>query len=209
MKKQILCSLLMAAMLTGCGGTSQGNAGVTLHPPTAQPQQSGSATAAAAVEETAAPELGRPAQKDLEFTVAGQRETVPSTLYVGQGYSIYIPNLGWRLEQDFEDGVPEQHWESTQNDDVELTVAHYSGQSSQAARANFAAEHDDYVFDNLLGGEWGNPLVGSDREGDQLAFMSYDGDGMVYIVAWEYPAAEAESTGARLRQMAETFALMV
>ena len=209
MKKQTMCSLLAAAMLTGCGGPSQGNAGVTLHPPTAQPQQSGSATAAAAVEETVSPELGRPAQKDLEFLVAGQRETVPSTLYIGQGYSIYIPDHGWRLEQDFEDGVPEQHWESTRNDDVELTVAHYGGVTAQTARAAFASEHDDYVFADLLGGEWGDPLVGSDREDDKLAFMSYDGDGMVYIVAWEYPSAEAESTGARLRQMAETFALMV
>ena len=204
MKNVIVCSALLAAMLTGCGESSQGNAGVTLHPPTAQPQQSTASTTAAV-----APELGRPAAKDLKFVIAGQAETVPSTLYMGQGYSIYIPDYGWRLEQDFEDGVPEQHWESVRNDDVELTVAHYSGQTAQAARAAFLAEHNDYVLFDLKGGEWGDPLVGRSGDGNRLALMSQDGDGVVYIVAWEYPAAEEESTGARLRQMAETFALVV
>lgn len=206
MKRALICTLLLALTLSGCGQRGETTPSGTEDTPVAGEQQTPS-TAAPTTPENQPPtgEAVRPEKAGLEFTVEGESETVPATLYMGQGYSIYIPDSGWRLDRDVDDGVLQQTWESTLNDDVELTVSRYSGVTAQEARAAFAADSDDYIFEDLLGGEWGNPLAGVDDEGDVLAFMSREGDGAVYIVSWKYPARAAEGFGARLRQMADTF----
>lgn len=207
MKRAILYTLLLALGLSGCGQRAETTPPATQDTPTAQ-EQTTTTSATTGDQNPTAEELGRPEKADLTFIVEGETDTVPATLYIGQGYSIYIPDTGWRLDRGLDDGIPEETWESTLNDDVELTVSHYGGVTQQQAREAFAADNNDYLFEDLLGGEWGNPLVGIDDDGDRLAFMSTEGNGAVYIVSWKYPAAAAEGFGARLAQIAETFELM-
>ena len=155
-----------------------------------------------------AAELGREEKTELAFTVEGETELVPVTLYIGQGYSIYIPSEGWRLEKWVDDGIPEDTWESIVNDDVELTVSHYAGKTAMEARDAFVRD-EDYVFEDLMGGDLGDPLTGMDEDGDFLSFMAaQSGDGTVYVISWEYPAESAEGFGARLGQIANTFQVM-
>lgn len=208
MKRTVVYTLLLMLALSGCGQqkeTALPDTGNTL-PQEEQTQQS--ASAAVNDRSPAAAELGRPEKTDLEFVVEGETEYLPAALYIGQGYSMYIPDTGWRLETDMDDGIPEDTWESTLNDDVELTVSHYSGVSEHEARTRFAADQDGYIFEDLMGGGWGDPLMGMEADGDRVAFMSTEGNGTVYVVSWKYPAEAAEGFGVRLTQIAETFELM-
>ena len=195
-------ALLLALSLTGCGRQTAA--------PTAQiapaPQEESTAEAAPDRAPTAE-ELGRAERMDLAFSVEGETEMVSATLYTGQGYSIYIPDEGWRLEKRVDDGIPEESWESVLNDDVELTVSHYAGKTVTEARDLFLLD-EDYVFEDLLGGELGDPLTGVDEDGDHLSFMLAEGAGTVYVISWEYPAEAAEGFGVRLEQIAGTFEVM-
>ena len=200
----VLMGLLVLA-LSGCGQKTQ------TPPPAAEtpaetPAGTTGETPAGDRNPTAA-ELGREETTELAFTVEGETELIPVTLYIGQGYSIYIPSEGWRLEKWVDDGIPEDTWESIVNDDVELTVSHYAGNTAMEARDAFVRD-EDYVFEDLMGGELGDPLTGMDEDGDYLSFMVAQGADTVYVISWEYPAEAAEGFGARLGQIANTFRVM-
>ena len=200
----VLMGLLVLA-LSGCGQKTQ------TPPPAAEtpaetPAGTTGETPAGDRNPTAA-ELGREETTELAFTVEGETELIPVTLYIGQGYSIYIPSEGWRLEKWVDDGIPEDTWESIVNDDVELTVSHYAGKTTMEARDAFVRD-EDYVFEDLMGGELGDPLTGMDEDGDYLSFMVAQGADTVYVISWEYPAEDAEGFGARLGQIANTFRVM-
>lgn len=200
MKKLILILTLLLT-LSACGQNTAPSA----------PDVQTSATSE--VPETAAPaptedrnptaaELGREEKKDMVFTVEGTEETVPVTLYIGQGYSIYIPDEGWRLEKDVEDGIPEEKWESTVNDDVELRVLHLGEKTLEQAKAWVTAEEDDY---RLIEDKQGN-LGGTDEKDREVLEVRFHPSGsQMYAVVYEYPMEAAEGFGARLGQIAETF----
>ena len=109
-----------------------------------------------------------------------------------------------------DDGVAEDIWESTVNDEVELEVSRYPAAANAAladVKAGFA-KACGYVFEDLMGGDLGDPLTGMDEDGDFLSFMAaQSADGAVAVISWEYPAEAAEGFGARLTQIANTFEL--
>jgi len=196
-----IVAMLAALLLSGCGGRGE------MAPTPADPAESTTLPVGETDRNPTAQELGREEQVNLEIVAEGQTETVPAKLYVGQGYSIYIPIEGWRMDKDVDDGIPEETWESLGNDDVDLTVSHYSGMEEEEARKKFAAGCD-YAFEDLMGGDFGDPLTGVDEEGDHLSFMSVEGYDAIYIISWEYPKSTEEGFGVRLRQIADTFELM-
>ena len=199
MKKPILILTLLLA-LSGCGQTDSPAA-----PETAAPSTVPETAAPAGDRNPTAEELGRADKKDLTIMVEGTEEAVPATLYIGQGYSIYIPDEDWRLEKDVDDGIPEEKWESTVNDDVELRVLHLGEKTLEEAKAWVTAEEDDYrLIEDKQGG-----LGGTDeKDREMLEVRFYPSGSQMYAVLYEYPMEAAEGFGARLGQIAEPFEAM-
>lgn len=199
-KHHLAIALLLALTLTGCG--RQTAAPTTQTAPT--PQEESSVETAADRNPTAA-ELGREERMDMAFSVEGETEMVPATLYIGQGYSLYIPDEGWRLEQDMDDGIPEDTWESTVNHDVELRILHLGEKTLEQAKAWVTAAEDDYcLIEDKQGGMGGTDE--EDREMMEVRF--YPSGTQMYAVLYEYPMEAAEGFGARLAQIAGTFEVM-
>lgn len=199
MKKPILILTLLLA-LSGCGQTDSPAA-----PETAAPSTVPETAAPAGDRNPTAEELGRADKKDLTIMVEGTEEAVPATLYIGQGYSIYIPDEGWRLEKDMEDGVPEEKWESTVNGDVELRVLHLGEKTLEQAQEWVTAEEDNYrLIEDKQGG-----LGGTDAEDREVLEVRFHPAGtQMYAVAYQYPVEASEGFGARLSQTADTFEAM-
>lgn len=209
MKRVILSGILLTLLLSGCGGTK--TTAEKAPAPESQPPAAEQTAPAGADRSPTAAELGREDRAVLEVTVEGETEEVPAALFIGQGYSLYIPEEGWRYEKDLDDGVAEDTWESILNGEVELEVRQYPASPDRTPDAVKAAfvKGRDYVFEDLMGGGLGDPLAGVDEDGDFLSFMTAEGaDGTVYVISWEYPAEAAEGFGTRLAQIANTFQLM-
>ena len=203
MKKLILIWTLLL-VLSGCGQTTSPAVSDVPTTAPAAPETAAPAVPAADQNPTAA-ELGREEAKDLVFIVEGTEETVPATLYIGQGYSIYIPDEGWRLEKDMDDGIPEDTWESTVNHDVELRVLHLGEKTLEQAKAWVTAAEDDYrLIEDKQGGLGGTDA--EDREMMEVRF--YPSGSQMYAVLYEYPMEAAEGFGTRLGVMADTFEVM-
>ena len=198
----VLMGLLVLA-LSGCGQKAQ------TPPPAAEtpaetPAGTTGETPAGDRNPTAA-ELGREETTELAFTVEGETALIPVTLYIGQGYSIYIPSEGWRLEKWVDDGIPEDVWESVINDDVELTVLHLGEKTLAEAQAWVKAEEDDYqLVEDKQGG-----LGGTDEKDREMLEVRFHTSGStMYAVLYKYPMEAAEGFGTRLGVMADTFQVM-
>ena len=102
--KKLWIVLLSLFLLTGCGQK----------PETPVPPSDPSPTQQEPNEPPASTEPETPAradQVDLTFFVEGEEEALPATLYVGDGYSLYIPDEDWDgPEQSTESGVPTDTW---------------------------------------------------------------------------------------------------
>lgn len=189
MKYHILPLLLCAALLTGCARDVQSE----------QPAAQSGASASVQVD--------REQTAELEFHLEGQAERVCAALYAAEGYSLYIPDEGWELKSETEDGIRADRWEAVDNDEAELTVYYYDDVSAMVAKERFM-KSCGYVFTDGLGGGMGDPLYGTDDEGDILQFMVAEGvHGTTYVIAWEYPESAAEGFGVRLGVIADTFEL--
>lgn len=167
------------------------------------------AGAAVSMEESAAAETAaRPEKMELEFVAGDRVETAPASLHLGEGYSIYIPDAGWNPEQDRDDGMPEDVWESVTDDEVQVSVTRYKGIPAAEAVTIFLEEHDAFVFQELLldESEAKEPLEGVDEDGTVLNFILRSGVGDTYIVSWEYRDALG-AAASQAEQMVRTFAL--
>lgn len=202
MKKMIFLLALLLA-LTGCGQKPATPPPAAETPAAEAPAET--PTLSAGDRNPTAAELGREEKTELAFTVEGETELVPATLYIGQGYSIYIPDEGWRLEKWVDDGIPEDTWESIVNDDVELTVLHLGEKTLEEAQTWVKAEEDDYqLVEDKQGGLGGTDA--GDREMLEVRF--HPSGSSMYAVLYKYPMEAAEGFGIRLGQIANTFQLM-
>ena len=116
----------------------------------------------------------RAEQVDLTFFVEGEEEALPATLYVGDGYSLYIPDEDW-------DG-PERRTASRQTPGsapstaMALSVSRYGDMTVTEARDAFA-QSSGYEFEDLMGGSPDDPLTGTNEKGEYLSFFVAAGGG--------------------------------
>lgn len=156
-------------------------------------------TTPAAVPNAPTPEeLGRPPETDLEFYLSGEPVSTAAQLFIGRGYSIYIPQTDWNLEQ----GENCEIWKSVYNPDVELKVAFYPGQRPAEVRAELKAQESGFdLTEDKQGG-----LIGLSKDWTvNLNICIYKTDNGVFALSYRYPMAAAEGFGTRVSVIADTF----
>lgn len=142
---------------------------------------------------------------ELKFYPGTKPEILSLTLYLGKGYSIYIPNEGWRLEQmSYPNKYPsfEDVWVSTINDDAYIKVGYFPDKSPKAVRSLIVDQEKDY---HLAETKQGGLLGKSDDEKKLLEVFMDDVKNGTFVVSYHYPVAASEKFGSRLSVIADTF----
>ena len=180
MKKTLVLIAAMTLLLTACARqTGQGSASYA--------GESGGESSASGekADSFGTPEsLGREETASLSASVEGLTEEMPSTLFIGDGFSLYVPDEGW--EKTLVSG-----WRSTDHPDVEIRVETYTGKSKEEVADSISG----YAFSPLEDGE----TRSSGEDGQCLYLRILEGPGdRVYAVVGEYPEEVEEGFGARL-----------
>lgn len=147
------------------------------------------------VDDAATPEPTRAEKIRLEFFLEGMPEYQDATLFVGDGYSLYITDDNW-LEAPGENG--EMTWTSSYNPDISLAVIPNAGDTFTHAR--------DTLFQHYIGvADEGEYVFGHDESGNyyRAARLIETTDGILAAV-WDYTLEAAEGFGARLYVIAGT-----
>lgn len=172
------CSKAPAAPSTPASSAPASSAAVQEQAPAA------SAPASSAAQPDAAP-TPRPATTTLAFTVEGEAEEQPATLYEGEGWSLYIPDEGWTA-------TDAGTWTSEDNASVWLVISAPAGQEL----SNFQAMWDD-----------GHTEFENRTAGMVTAHRLYMGpDGTLWDACARYPQEAAEGFGARIPVILDTLA---
>ena len=179
--KRFLITLLCACMLLcffGCKQTESQATGADTSPT-----------------ETTGPLSDRDPKIRLEFSLEGAVERQDATLYVGNGYSIYITDDGW-LPTPGANG--EVSWRSRYNGEVTITVIPNAGATTDQAKESLFAGFAEVTQD-------GEYFVAYNEINQfyRAARLIETPNGILAAV-WNYGLESAEGFGARLRVLAGT-----
>ena len=175
----LLCALLM---LSFCGCRPSGlHSGST-------PATTGTTTA------TTVFVPNRPDKTQLEFFLEGMAEYQDATLFVGDGYSLYITDDDWDVRHSQQDVT----WVCNYNPSISLTVIPNAGDTFEWTRdalfAGFPATETDgeYVYGYI------------ESHGICKAARLIETEDGILAVVWLYTLEAAEGFGTRLRVIAST-----
>ncbi len=139
--------------------------------------------------------------KTITFIGGENNQQTKEGVHRGEEYVITVPADSYRYEKDYDDGKLEEKWDYRKKDDVEIKVTTYKNCDAKTAQGRFLREHNDYIFEDLMG----YSICGTELDGDTLWFQLHEGDAGVYIVSWEYPKNTSEDLKKELSQIVETF----
>lgn len=128
-------------------------------------------------------------------------KTLKTKTHVGDGYTIEVPQKGWKYEKEFDDSALEETWEKGH---AEFSVYTYNLPLVEARRA-FLAEKDDYIIEDLMG----ETICGFDKGdgGRILWFRCYESGEKTIFLCWEYSALASDNSSILLSAIADTFTL--
>lgn len=136
------------------------------------------------------------AKNDKIYTTVGDEKS-----FIGEGFTILIPDKNYRYEKEYDDGILDEKWEYTKKDDVEIKVTTYKNADELSARSRFIKENNEYIFEDMTG----YSVCGTEPDGDVLWFDIYESNGTVYVVSWEYPKNTSEKLKNELATVAGSF----
>ena len=155
---------------------------------------SGGATATTEATETTVPVPNRLEKIQLEFFLEGMAEYQDATLFVGDGYSLYITDDDWAVSHSDRDVT----WVCSYNPNITLTVIPNAGATLEQAKDPLFADFPSVETE-------GEYVCGYDESLDvcKAARLIETKDGILAVV-WQYNLEAAEGFGARLRTIAAT-----
>ncbi len=126
----------------------------------------------------------------MSFVVEGMEEEVPAIRFVGENYSITVPEEGWEI-------VAKGVWRSEVNNEVQISIVDYEGEDIDSVRESLSGsgyvENGSYYmrFEDKNGLVWNVRLFTKDEK--------------VVGVFYDYPIEAVEGFGVRLPVIVDTF----
>ncbi|MDO4438161.1 MAG: hypothetical protein Q4B86_01785 [Eubacteriales bacterium] len=146
--------------------------------------------------------LDREASKELICFMDGKDEKIPSSLYTGDAYSIYIIDEGWEHSGENIDGFTADVWKNKNTKkDVLLKVIALKDKNMMEAHEYIKASYSEYgLTEDKQGG-----LGGMNGAEQMMEARFYNSDDQIYAVIVSYPASEKDDMGVMLYAMADSF----
>lgn len=196
MKRQVLATLVLPALLlTACNQTAA--------PPQRQPETPPAQAEPASAPAVTPESLGREACTTLTYNLEGEETAVPASIYIGDGWSLYVPDEGWVQSDDTVDEISVTSWTSDINDTVSLHILNLGGMNLEECQSWISNQFPDCTFieekQGCLGG------MNDEQQCADARLISSD-NGM-YAILSRYPLEAAEGFAVTLSAIADSFQL--
>lgn len=83
---------------------------------------------------------------EITVEISGEHQNIPVTLYEGEGYSIYIPDEGWNMNAQSDEG---DYLVNAENEQVFLNIVESSEQTPEDARKDILFHHEGFTFGEM------------------------------------------------------------
>lgn len=204
-------ALAAALLLAGCGGAPSAPSSAAPAPASsAAGAAGGESPAASAPDSTSQPAApDRPATASLTFSVEGMEESVPATLFAGEGYSLYLPDGQWThlLQGKHAAGDFAADLFAAEANDAVTLIIQPSYEGLFGGEFTLEQAYDALLSEGYSQSDDNDHFFTQSAEGTVTCQYVTESGGLVWYVAWMYPDTPEcwEGWGTRLPQIAATF----
>ena len=145
-------------------------------------------------------ELCRLKERTIQYVDAEGNETALETdLFIGQGYSIYIPKTGWNRQQVDYHGNRVDRWVCDQNENTWMRIIRLAGDSERAEKFMRETKSDWNFFLDKRGNLYG------EKDGMVMNVSFYQAEVETFVIIRTYPQEAYEGWGRMLSVLEDTF----
>lgn len=145
-------------------------------------------------------ELCRLKERTIQYVDAdGNEISLRTDLFIGQGYSIYIPEREWSYQQVDDHGNQVDQWVYDQDEDIRMTVIRLAGDDEQAEKYIRETESDWYFYTDEAGDMF------AQLDGNMMVVRLKKAEVETFAIVQTYPTEGYEGAGRMFSALADTF----
>ena len=145
-------------------------------------------------------ELQRLKERTIQYVDAdGNKISLRTDLFIGQGYSIYIPEREWSYQQVDDHGNQADQWVYDQDEDIRMTVIRLAGDDEQAEKYIRETESDWYFYTDEAGDMF------AQLDGNMMVVRLKKAEVETFAIVQTYPTEGYEGAGRMFSALADTF----
>lgn len=145
-------------------------------------------------------ELCRLKERAIQYVDAdGNEISLRTDLFIGQGYSIYIPEREWSYQQVDDHGNQVDQWVYDQDEDIRMTVIRLAGDDEQAEKYIRETESDWYFYTDEAGDMF------AQLDGNMMVVRLKKAEVETFAIVQTYPTEGYEGAGRMFSALADTF----
>lgn len=145
-------------------------------------------------------ELCRLKERTIRYVNAdGYEISLRTDLFIGQGYSIYIPEREWSYQQVDYHGNQADQWVYDQDEDIRMTVIRLAGDVEQAQKYIRETESDWYFYTDEAGDMF------AQLDGNMMVVRLKKAEVETFAIVQTYPTEGYEGSGRMFSALADTF----
>ena len=145
-------------------------------------------------------ELCRLKERTIQYANAdGNEISLRTDLFIGQGYSIYIPEREWSYQQVDDHGNQADQWVYDQDKDIRMTVIRLAGDVEQAQEYIRETESDWNFYTDEAGDMF------AQLNGNMMVVRLLKAEVETFAIIQAYPTEGYEGAGRMFSALADTF----